>query len=244
MNCTKCGSNLPENSMFCPGCGSAVQTAPPQNPVYEQPVQQSTGQPMYQQPVQQQPAGQPMYQQPYPTTPKKKSKAPWIALGVSLFLLIAIIAIVIILLVSCGSDANSSPEKLVTGFLEAISDNEAEDCLDTLYPVTLQMEGGNSYNVYNTLRTMVLSSLDATSVSFTNIAITDSEKMDAENLKEGNQALSSYSNYIPMSAGFYVKGSALATINVVEQKTIGWEATIVLADGDYYLIDFEIDYAD
>ena len=66
MFCRNCGKNLDDGVAFCPGCGTAVQAPPaqepaPQQPVYQQPAPQ---QPVYQQSVPVQPAyQQPVYQQ-------------------------------------------------------------------------------------------------------------------------------------------------------------------------------------
>lgn len=71
MFCTNCGNQIPDNSAFCPNCGT-TPSAPaqqPQQPVYQQPQQPVyqqpayPQQPAYQQPVYQQPQ-QPAYQQP------------------------------------------------------------------------------------------------------------------------------------------------------------------------------------
>lgn len=68
MFCRNCGAQIPDDSRFCPTCGTPIAAAPaPQGfaqpqmsqPVYQQPMQQ----PVYQQPVYQQPMQQPVYGQ-------------------------------------------------------------------------------------------------------------------------------------------------------------------------------------
>ena len=65
MFCRNCGAQIPDDSRFCPTCGTPMAAAPsPQGyaqPQVSQPVYQ---QPAYQQPVYQQPMQQPVYQQP------------------------------------------------------------------------------------------------------------------------------------------------------------------------------------
>jgi uncharacterized membrane protein len=65
-NCTKCGAQVQDGSVFCPICGAAQQAAPQPEAQPESVYQQPGAQPGYQQPqpgYQQQPGAQPGYQQ-------------------------------------------------------------------------------------------------------------------------------------------------------------------------------------
>lgn len=76
MRCNQCGLDCPDNSRFCPGCGTMF-AAQPTKPAYQQPAYQ---QPAYQQPAYQQNAyQQPVYQQPAKNTNKL---ILWIVIGV------------------------------------------------------------------------------------------------------------------------------------------------------------------
>lgn len=292
MNCTNCGNNLPENSLFCPSCGTAVQVQVQQPPVqtpvtpqpayneqvmyqppvnneqamYQPPVnsEQAMYQPpvnnmqgMYQQPLYntqatyQQPVnnGQTAFQQgynPYAAPQKKKSKAPWIALGVSLFLLIGIIALVIVLLVSCSGADNSSPYAVVNSYFDAIADDDAETCLDTVYPAMVSQYEDKGYTeetIYYMLRSDALSRFSASSASFSNVVITTSEQMDNEEIAEGNQELCELEGYIPITAAFDLYGTVTATFNgATVPDSLYWSATVVCADGDYYIVEFSLYY--
>lgn len=90
MFCPNCGTNLPDGSAICTGCGyqlsrsqqsapqqSAPRQAAPQQPQYQQPAYQ---QPQYRQPVYQQPAPQPAYRQPAaPVIPAPISKKEYLS---------------------------------------------------------------------------------------------------------------------------------------------------------------------
>jgi len=67
MFCGTCGNQMPDETKFCPACGTATAKAP------EQPYQQQP----YQQPYQQQPYGQQPYpQQPYQQQPYYQAPPP------------------------------------------------------------------------------------------------------------------------------------------------------------------------
>ena len=141
MFCTNCGTNIPDDSSFCPGCGANINAAQanvqPQAPVYQQaPVQQQT--PVYQQaPIQQQapiyqqaPTYQqaPVYQQgPYPQKPSKKKG--WI---IALIIGIVAIAIIGILVFVLTNSKNKSPEDIVEKLEKAYNKQELEYIYDTL----------------------------------------------------------------------------------------------------------------
>lgn len=262
MNCTNCGNNIPENSMFCPSCGSSVQSTPTQTPIYQQPVtqpqapfyQQQAAQPqtpVYQQatqtqaPVYQQAAQQPMYTQPVygqPAPQKKKSKAPWIALGVSLFLLIVVVALVIILLVSCSGVDNSSPEGVINSYIEALSDNDVEDCLDTLYPSLVDgyvQKGVSEEAIYNLVRSSTLDDLASTSVTLSNLVILEREVLDSDDVADYNEDAMMLPDYITITAGMELSGTVMVSAGSA-QVMMEWEAEVVCADGDYYISDFSI----
>lgn len=80
MFCNNCGSQIPDNSAFCPACGNTLaqpNANPDPAPQYQQPQYQA---PQYQAPQYQQPQYQaPQYQQPqyqpYPQQPQYQQ--PW-----------------------------------------------------------------------------------------------------------------------------------------------------------------------
>ncbi len=297
MNCTNCGNNLPDNSIFCPNCGSPVQTSPasasvPQQRIYQAPVneqqnmnqqpinnqamyqqpvnnqamyqQPANNQAMYQQPVNnqamyqqtmnnqamyQQPANnQAMYQQPansqqaytpYVAPQKKKSKAPWIALGVSLFLLIAIVTIIIVLLVSSGPD-QSTPKDAVDSFLEAVSDKEQEDLLEVIYPPVIS-EYDSSLEAYYDVLEDTLSEFDTTHVTFEDITVVQSKPMPSNVISNANSNFEQHSGYA-ITSGVNIDGTVMATVNG-KQVLCYIEASLVLTtkNDNYYLVNFSID---
>ena len=119
--CQNCGTALGEGTKFCPGCGSPVpqaapqqqlvqpgQTQPPQQPQYQQPQPQyQQPQPQYQQPVQQQRQYTPQPQVQIPqqfaqknaakaqkSAPAKKKKGKGGLVAVIVILLVAAIGVV------------------------------------------------------------------------------------------------------------------------------------------------------
>ena len=92
--CPKCGTALPDNAMFCAGCGAQFPNAPQQPPMQQQqpPMQQ-------QQPPMQQQYQQPMQQQPYapapapaPAAPPAKKKSKAVPIIIAVVLVVALIA--------------------------------------------------------------------------------------------------------------------------------------------------------
>lgn len=262
MNCRNCGNSLPTNSSFCPNCGSAVAMAQPtqamaqpqtdssQN-IYQQPDYNSQN--MYQQlvdntqSVYHQPINntQNMYQQSYNqfSPIQKKSKAPWIALGVSIFLVIGIIVLIVMLLISDKPD-QSSPADVINSYLEAISDNDADNYLDTVYPVTLTyytLAGYSKDDVFTYIREEILDEFSATNVSFSDIKITEKEALDTDFIEEVNNELTSMPGFITMTSGHKLSGTVVITTNN-STVTCEWEATVVLADDNYYVLEFYFDY--
>ena len=108
--CTKCGTEIPEGSKFCPGCGAKIEAAPevktePAEQVQEaapevktepaeqvqQPVPEVKPEP---QPAPVQPEPQPAPQADTPAQPKKKSNVKlWVILGAAGAVLIAFIIV-------------------------------------------------------------------------------------------------------------------------------------------------------
>ena len=156
MFCTNCGTTIPEDSSFCPGCGAninAAQTnAQQQAPVYQQaPIQQQA--PIYQQaPIQQQapiyqqaPTYQqaPVYQQgPYPQKPSKK-KGWIVALIIAIVAIVAIGGLVFVLI---GSK-NKSPEDIVEKIEQAYNKQDL-DCFYKCLPDFVEQELKDEFNDY------------------------------------------------------------------------------------------------
>ena len=95
MNCTNCGSSIPDNAPACPVCGQPVQAGasqpgyagPQGQPDYQQNYGQPQGQPNYQQGY-----GQPQRQQPYGGYGYHNEPAPSWSRG--LFLTLSILEII------------------------------------------------------------------------------------------------------------------------------------------------------
>ena len=208
MICSKCGSNIPDNSAFCITCGSPVATqSVMEQPVMEQPVMQQPimQQPMMQQPMMQQPMmQQPMMQQPMMQQPKK-SKTPWIVLGISITALIAIIVTIIIVLFACKSDdekttekIGSSPNSVVTAFFKALANDSNKDLDKTLYPAIIEFYKDYGREHYDEFVEEIYDSLeyyhDETVKSFkvNNVTIDETVEANDEDLEYVNEFLSKY----------------------------------------------------
>lgn len=249
MICSKCGNNIPDNSAFCISCGSPVTQSVMEQPVIQQPVMQ---QPMMQQPMMQQPMmQQPMMQQPMMQQPKK-SKGPWIALGVSIAALIAIIVTIIVVLFACKSDdekstekAGSSPKAVITAMFEALANENNKDFDKTLYPAILEMykEYSPDLTYYDGILSDVYDTLeyyhDDTVKSFkvSNITIEETEEADEEDLDNANEVLSEYDGYKKMTYGATVYGTVTLTVGK-EKYVLDFEFEIVKCGETYYILDF------
>ncbi len=222
-----------------------------EQPVYSQPVineqpvygqQVMNGQPVYgQQVMNGQPVyGQPVYGQPYMMAPKKKSKAPWIVLGVSSVLLIAIIVMVIILVVSCNSDdANDSPQSVITSCLTSAAAGNSETLLSTVYPAIigrLEDMGYSRSEIYENLRDDIVKE----GMSFSNIKLTSNKRSDQDTVSYYNEVFSQYKGYKNISAIYEVNGTLNIKVDGYEWSD-PFDATVVLSDGKYYVLDINID---
>lgn len=217
-----------------------------EQPVYSQPVineqpvygqQVMNGQPVYGQQVMN---GQPVYGQPYMMAPKKKSKAPWIVLGVSSVLLIAIIVMVIILVVSCNSDdANDSPQSVITSCLTSAAAGNSETLLSTVYPAIigrLEDMGYSRSEIYENLRDDIVKE----GMSFSNIKLTSNKRSDQDTVSYYNEVFSQYKGYKNISAIYEVNGTLNIKVDGYEWSD-PFDATVVLSDGKYYVLDINID---
>ncbi|MBQ2980503.1 MAG: hypothetical protein IJD58_00085 [Lachnospiraceae bacterium] len=74
-----------------------------------------------------------------------KKKKPWIILGITITLLVAVITTVIILLFACNGDKSSSPKKLTKNIFKALA-NEDEDKLESCIYPTMLREYNSSYS--------------------------------------------------------------------------------------------------
>ena len=111
--CPTCGAGLPENAMFCGGCGAQFPSAPQQQPPVQQPMQQPQQQPYMQ---------QPQYQQPYAPAPapaKKKGKGLVIALGAA-----ALVVVVIVAAAVASANKRKTAEQQVAEGLSALFGEE------------------------------------------------------------------------------------------------------------------------
>ena len=264
--CTACGSPV-ENRPVVQEQPNGYAQAIPQQPIVEQPVYNQpviNEQPVYSQPVvneqpvcsqpviNEQPVygqqvmngqpvyGQPVYGQPYMMAPKKKSKAPWIVLGVSSVLLIAIIVMVIILVVSCNSDdANDSPQSVITSCLTSAAAGNSETLLSTVYPAIigrLEDMGYSRSEIYENLRDDIVKE----GMSFSNIKLTSNKRSDQDTVSYYNEVFSQYKGYKNISAIYEVNGTLNIKVDGYEWSD-PFDATVVLSDGKYYVLDINID---
>lgn len=222
MNCTKCGTSLPEGSVFCPSCGAKLNV-----------------QPVTQQAHEQQPVMQPSIYSPAP----KKSKAPWIALGVSLILIIAIIAIVIILLFSCSSnEINESPTAVVTGCLTSVTSDDVDTFMQTVYPTIIKQYKAFGYNEDEIFEGLGASLLDEEDYDkFSNIKLTDSEPLDSGQLTEYNEYLENMDGYVEVLKLYQVYGTLDAKTDN-DSEELSFNAIVAqCADDNYYIFEIYID---
>ena len=102
MICTKCGTHLPDGTVFCPSCGNQLISQPTASIMPVDPFAPAMGAPTM---------GSPVMGNPSMSTPPKKSKAPlFIGLGI-LALVITIVAIVLVILFT-GDDDNKKSKKV------------------------------------------------------------------------------------------------------------------------------------
>ena len=230
-----------------------------QPPMMQQPMAQP---PMMQQPMAQPPMGQPPMGQPpigqppmmqapmmqapmAPMMQPKKSKAPWIILGISITALIAVIVTVVILLFACNGGiggSNSSTKSVVTAFFEALADKDEKDFNKTLYPVITEMYASEDYSYFDDICDEFYEILedrhDGTVKSFTvdKVTIKETEKVSAEELAEANSFLKNMDGYEKMTYGSTILGTVDITIKGKSYE-LEFEMEIVGCDGDYYILD-------
>ena len=264
--CTTCGTAVTQPTteqapvMEQPIVQPPVMEQPmAQQPMMQQPMAQP---PMMQQPMAQPPMGQPPMGQPpigqppmmqapmmqapmAPMMQPKKSKAPWIILGISITALIAVIVTVVILLFACNGGiggSNSSTKSVVTAFFEALADKDEKDFNKTLYPVITEMYGSEDYSYFDDICDEFYEILedrhDGTVKSFTvdKVTIKETEKVSAEELAEANSFLKNMDGYEKMTYGSTILGTVDITIKGKSYE-LEFEMEIVGCDGDYYILD-------
>lgn len=230
MYCSNCGSNLPDNSVFCQNCGASFA--------------QTSQQPMMQQPMMQQPMmQQPMMQQP------KKSKKPWIILGITLGLLVVVITTVIILLFACNGNKSSSPQELAENVFNALADNDEDDFADTFYPAALNIYN-NEYadegitvcedliaDFYECIEdSLDLNNLNSCSIS--SVRILETETLSPQHTLTISSNFANTKGYIKMDSAAIIYGEV--DIKVKGTKcTFEFEMYICECDGTYYLVEFD-----
>ena len=264
--CTTCGTAVtqPTTEQAPVMEQPIVQTPVMEQPIAQQPMmQQPMAQPpMMQQPMAQPPMGQPPIGQPpmmqapmmqapmmqapmAPMMQPKKSKAPWIILGISITALIAVIVTVVILLFACNGGiggSNSSTKSVVTAFFEALADKDEKDFNKTLYPVITEMYGSEDYSYFDDICDEFYEILedrhDGTVKSFTvdKVTIKETEKVSAEELAEANSFLKNMDGYEKMTYGSTILGTVDITIKGKSYE-LEFEMEIVGCDGDYYILD-------
>jgi hypothetical protein len=125
MNCSKCGKEIADNSVFCGHCGAnlsaaAAQTGQPQ--AYAAPptgVASPGG-----------PAGIGPYDQP-----PKKSPLPWILGGIGVLAVIAIVLILVFVVFGGGGASDTSgPEQVVNDFYKALEQKDVDMLIAAMEP--------------------------------------------------------------------------------------------------------------
>ena len=254
MNCKKCGNTIPENSAFCPYCGTpadantSMESANQQAVYQQQPVYQQQ-QPIYQQqqPVYQQ---KPVYGQPY-NPAQKKSKAPLI-IALSVILLLIITAVVLLFVFKpwdSGDDSvtdgvTSSPTGVVTVFTNALTTHNQNNFLNVLYPAiikSMESKGKTRPEIYKDLYEDILGGVNPDTVTISQVQMNGEEQCSDSNLSDYNNMFSSYEGYIEIKSAYEIKGTLKATItesNSSADYDCSFKAVVAYCNGKYYIIDF------
>lgn len=228
MFCTKCGNQMPDDAVFCTSCGNKIEGTNNMNSSTNAEAVTNT-QPV----VNAQPVGQQF------AAPKKKSKAPWIILGVSIALLVAIITTVIILLVACSDDNNDSPNSVITAFFDAVTDNDSEGLLELVYtPLTSKamVQLGTREAVAAKLITSTTGG--KTDIIFTSPVITKTTEASESVYKRYNSTLGKY-GYTSADKVYIVTG----TVNYFYSGGNGtktFSAEIVCSDDEYFISNLSL----
>lgn len=139
MFCKKCGTQIPDDAVFCPGCGQKVaEEQVPQTPVQPQ------VQPQVQQPVQQ-PAPQPSVQQPSVQQPLEKAqgnKMLFVIIGIAAAFLIVAIVFGVLILGKLGDDEDSGKKEDVK--TEETSDISTDADVENDSAEVAETESGDS----------------------------------------------------------------------------------------------------
>ena len=191
---------------------------------------------------------QPMMQQPMMQQPKK-SKTPWIVLGISITALIAIIVTIIIVLFACKSDdekttekIGSSPNSVVTAFFKALANDSNKDLDKTLYPAIIEFYKDYGREHYDEFVEEIYDSLeyyhDETVKSFkvNNVTIDETVEANDEDLEYVNEFLSKYDGYKEVSYGATITGTVTVTVDS-EKYVLDFEFEIVKCGDTYYILD-------
>lgn len=248
MFCAKCGNAVPDNASFCPSCGSPIQVAPQQQAnTYQQPVIQ----PILQQTVHPLLVG---YEQSTYIPKKRKSKAPFIIIGVSIFLVIAIIATIAIIIACQPKDVNESQYSVTEAYLEAIIKKDTKSFSKTVYPALIS-EYTDNYNMNISAmladaRAELLTSLDTSTIKLDYATVTSFSSWDIDEWDDeyGNDDIAELNNefknkrgYVYINKGWDVEGHLSCIIDGNLQITATWYADVIYADEKFYILDLEVE---
>ena len=172
----------------------------------------------------------------------KKSKTPWIVLGVSLFLLIVIVSVVIVLIVTSGPD-QSNPDTVCEEFIQAISENDCDTALELLYPAVvsqIQQKTVTPEAAYAYIRNEILEDLGDVDLTFSNVEFVSIKALSDRKIIEARQESSAYSGYIYITTILSIEGTCMND----GLRIFNWKAEVALADGKYYIGNFTMELAD
>lgn len=140
MICKKCGAEIEDGCLFCTSCGTPINSAQPQQVVYQQPPQvvyQQPQQAIYQQPPQAMYQQQMMQQQPQQ---KKKKTGKKVAIILGSLAAIAIIAIVAVVILKKDKKTVGQGKLVVNGKEFDIS---SDDFISSLKDMPLAIQNNN-----------------------------------------------------------------------------------------------------
>ncbi|MDE6208788.1 MAG: hypothetical protein K2M73_03820, partial [Lachnospiraceae bacterium] len=232
-----------------------VEPVQQSNPfVQPTPVQQSTDPFAQQTPVQQsEPFAQQAPAQQWgpmmkPEKSNKGSKTPLI-IGLICGALTIVVILLVVILFACSGGGASSPEDAAKVYFEAISNKDFGDLKDVMYPPVFNE--AYDEDVFEKDEFMNLISLSSypdryylsdenAKITFSNVKVTDKENVSSSKVDSYNSSLKKQDGYITISKAAEIEGTVTIKVDG-ESKEYRFDATVVLAGGDWYIADIDID---